>query len=112
MDQYYCVQYTQEPYVRIINIEVVDGLQTQRHLDTISIQCIARLGAINRIHICNNPCFTDASIKNSLLAHIDLVDNSKHDELQLMLTDIVFHVLQWSVSLAFHLFHGFDTDYR
>jgi hypothetical protein len=110
--EYYCVQYNQEPYVRIINIEVVDGLQTQRHLDTILIQCTARLGPINRIFICNNPRFTDASIKNSLLAHIELVDNSKHDELRLMLTDIVFHGLQWSVSLAFHLFHGFDTDYR
>jgi hypothetical protein len=51
MDQYYCVKNNQEPYVRIINIEVVHGFQT-------------------------------------------------------------FHGLQWSDSLAFLLFHGFDTDYR
>jgi hypothetical protein len=90
----------------------VDGFQTQRHLDTILIQCIARVGPINRIYICNNPRFADASINNSTLAHIELVDHSKHDDLRLMLNNYYFHGLKWSVSLAFHLFHGFDTGYR
>jgi len=112
MDQYYCIKNNQVPCVRIINIKVVDGFQTQRHLDTILIQCITRVGPINRIYICNNPRFADASINNSTLAHIELVDHSKHDNLRFMLNDYYFHGLKWSVTLAFHLFHGFDTGYR
>ena len=112
MDQHYCVKNNQVPCVRIINIKIVDGFQTQRHLDTILIQCIARVGPINRIYICNNPRFADAIDNESTLAHIELVNHNNHEELRSILSGYYFHGLKWAVSLAFHLFHGLDTNYR
>jgi hypothetical protein len=76
------------------------------------IQCIARVGPINRIYICNNPRFADAINNGSTLAHIELVDHNNHEELRSMLSGYYFHGLQWTVSLTFHLFHGLDTNYR
>ncbi len=112
MDQHYCVKNNQVPCIRIFNIKIVDGFQTQRHLDTILIQSIARVGPINRILICNNPRFADAIDNESTLAVIELVNHNNHEELRSMLSGYYFHGLKWTVSLAFHLFHGLDTNYR
>ena len=62
----------QVPCVRILNLKIIDGYDTQRHLDTILIQCIPRVGPINRIYVCNNLRFSQAQHNNSELAHIDL----------------------------------------
>ena len=112
MDQYYCVNNNPVPCVRIMNIKIVNGFQTQRHLDTILIQCVAQVGPINRVYICNNPRFTDARINDSTMAHIELVNHDNHERLRSMLTNYYFHGLQWSISLTYHLFHGLDIDYR
>ena len=111
-NEYLCVANNQVPCVRLLNIKIIDGYDTQRHLDTILIQCIPRVGPINRIYVCNNPRFAQAQHNRSTLAHVELVDHNKHEELRSMLSGYYFHDLQWTVSLAFHLFHGLDTLYR
>jgi hypothetical protein len=95
-----------------MNIKIVNGFQTQRHLDTILIQCVAQVGSFNRVYICHNPRFADALINDSAMAHIELVNHDNHEKLRSMLTNYYFHGLQWSISLTYHLFHGLDISYR
>ena len=69
-NEYLCVTNNQVPLVRILNLKIIDRYDTQRHFDTILIQCIPRVGPK----------------RNTTTAHIELVDHNKHYVLKSMLS--------------------------
>ena len=110
--EYLCVPNDAVECVRITNLKIVNGFDTQRHLDTILIQCISRVGPINRVFIFNNPKFPDAERNNSTMAIIELLDKRKHPVLCDMIDCYRFHKQQWAATIHRHVFHGLDTEYR
>ena len=111
-DQYFCIENPPVQCVDIRFVSIVNGRDTQRHLDQILLQTINRVGPINRVFINNNPRFNGAKETKSTLAHVELVDHNNHKQLANMLNGYLFHGNHLDCSAGRHVFHGMDFDYR
>ena len=111
-EQYYCIDNPPVQCVDVRFLSIVNGKETQRHLDQILMQVVSRVGPINRLFINNNPRFYGAYETTSTIAHIELMDHNNHPELARMLDGHKFHGNFLKVSAGKHVFHGLDFGYR